>query len=750
MPFMGLVCRALLGLLCAVAAQGQGVDYSKQIHPVLAARCLGCHNGARGQAGLSLAARKDILRGGVSGPAIRPGDGAASLLVQRIDGSKGPRMPMAGAPLDEPTIALIRKWIDEGARMDGAGSAAAAAVQFSLGLKPPDEGGIDRILAAYYRKHKVPAAEPVSDAVFARRVHFDLWGLPPDPVQLARFVEDKRADKRARLVEELLGHQRNYAEHWISFWNDLLHNDEGVVYHGERASITPWLLKALEENKRYDEFVRELIAPSKGGPAGFVQGVTWRGTVNASQTPPMQAAQNSAQVFLGVNLKCNSCHDSFISHWKLKEAYSLAAFFSNEPLEIVRCDMSTGEKAQPAFLFPELGGAPAEAGLEERRAAAARLFTAKENGLFARTIVNRVWRRLFGRGLVEPVDEMESAAWHPPLLEWLAADFVAGGYDMKRLLAAIMTSEAYQLPSVAAGSLREGQYVFSGPWPRRLTAEQFADSIAALTGEWRVRVDNRPVPGMYAREWRFKANAMTRALGRPSRDGAVTERLTESTTLQALELTNGRVLNQWLKEGAARMAGQPVPAPQNLFDSGLMRATTKVEVDIDIMGRKQLRLLVMDVDSYDPSRVRVYWRGARLIGATGEQPVEEESQLGRERLVELAGKGWMRFRATLALDTSANQSDIAPAVRAFVFEEPPNMARLVAVSGAPPVVPPSAEQSAEMLARQIYLHCLSREPQDGEIRSLLPLLGAGGGISREGLQDVLWMVLMSPEFQFIR
>ncbi len=750
MPFMGLVRRALLGLLCAVAAHGLSVDYSKQIHPILASRCLGCHNGPRGQAGLSLAAKQDILRGGVSGPAIRPGDGAGSLLVKRIDGRKGPRMPMAGAPLDEPSIALIRKWIDEGARMDAAAAAPALPAHFSLGLKPPVEGGIDTILAAYYRKHQEPPAAPVNDAVFARRAYFDLWGLPPDPDQLARFLADQRADKRARLVEELLGHQRNYAEHWISFWNDLLHNDEGVVYHGERASITPWLLKALEENLRYDEFVRELIAPSKSGPAGFVQGVTWRGTVNASQTPPMQAAQNSAQVFLGINLKCNSCHDSFISHWKLKEAYSLAAFFSKEPLEIVRCDMNTGEKAQPAFLFPELGGAPAEAGLEERRAAAARLFTATENGLFARTIVNRVWRRLLGRGLVEPVDEMEAAAWHPPLLEWLAADFVAGGYDMKRLLRTIMTSEAYQRPSVPAGILRDGQYVFSGPWPRRLTAEQFADSVAALTGEWRVRVDNRPVPGTYAREWRFKANALTRALGRPIRDAAVTERLTESTTLQALELTNGRVLNQWLKEGATRMTGQPVPAPQNLFDSGLMRASTKVNVDIDLTGRKQLRLLVVDVDSYDPSRIRVYWRGARLVGPAGEEPLEEETQLGRERVVELAGKGWTRFRATLVVDPAANQSDIAPAVRGFAFEDPPNMARLVAVSGAPPVPPPTPERSPQRLVRRIYLHALSRQPLDGEIRSLSALLGAGGGIDKEGLQDVLWMVLMSPEFQFIR
>ena len=136
-----------------------------------------------------------------------------------------------------------------------------------------------------------------------------------------------------RLVATLLADNRKYAENWISFWNDLLRNDEGVTYYSEtagRRSITDWLLNALESNTPYNQWIERLLNPiGPGDPEGFIVGVNWRGTVSASQTPALQAAQNTAQVFLGVNLKCNSCHDSFISKWKLKDAYGLAAYFSD-------------------------------------------------------------------------------------------------------------------------------------------------------------------------------------------------------------------------------------------------------------------------------------------------------------------------------------------------------------------------------------------------------------------------------------
>ena len=117
--------------------------------------------------------------------------------------------------------------------------------------------------------------------------------------------EDADPHKRERLVDELLANRTSYSQHWISFWNDLLRNDEGVEYAGDRESITKWLLRALEQNLPYDRLSISAVEPYSSGTKwrGFLIGVNWRGDVSASQTPAMQAAQNGAQAFLGVNLK---------------------------------------------------------------------------------------------------------------------------------------------------------------------------------------------------------------------------------------------------------------------------------------------------------------------------------------------------------------------------------------------------------------------------------------------------------------
>ena len=151
--------------------------------------------------------------------------------------------------------------------------------------------------------------------------------------------------------------------------------------------------------------------------------MNWRGETSAAVTPWMQAAQNTAQAFLGINLKCNACHDSFVSRWKLKDAYALAAYFSPEPsLQLYRCDVAQNKFAEPAFLFPELDRAPRT---DVRWPIAAprprQIFTDPRNGRLPRTLVNRIWHRLLGRGLVAKPDEMDGRPWSPELLDFLAA-----------------------------------------------------------------------------------------------------------------------------------------------------------------------------------------------------------------------------------------------------------------------------------------------------------------------------------------
>lgn len=418
--------------------------------------------------------------------------------MQRITGETQPRMPLGGAPLSERETAIIRSWIDQGARATPSSEAAKAKGESPLPLSSPDPvpqvwtswtAPLDRFVAAYLSAQGVKEPQAASDAQFARRATLDIWGLLPEPDALRAFLNDRGPDKREKLVARLLSDETKYAEHWISFWNDLLRNDEGVTYHSENASrktITDWLLASLKSNLPYDQFVSKLLNPTTpSDPEGFLIGVNWRGTVSASQTPAMQAAQNTAQIFLGLNLKCNACHDSFISKWKLKQAYAMASYFSVEPkLQLFRCDIAQQEFAEPAFLFPELNRAPASNSLADRRATAAAIFTDPRNGRMPRTLVNRIWQRLVGHGLVNDPDEMDGEPWNAAVLDFLASDFVEHRYDLKYLIATIVNSRTYQMPAVKSSGAQPGRYAFRGPEVRRITAEQFADAIGAITGEW--------------------------------------------------------------------------------------------------------------------------------------------------------------------------------------------------------------------------------------------------------------------------
>ncbi len=734
----------LVALALSRVTAGAAVDFAKDVHPILVLKCSGCHSGEKGQGGLSVNTRAELLKGGVSGAAMVAGASADSRLIQRVTGDKAPRMPMGREPLSAEEIGILRGWIDQGAVWNP--SPVIDAPRAPLALRKPALSSIDEILNI--------KQESVSDAIFVRRAYLDVWGLLPTPEQRKQFLDGSSSEKRAKLIDGLLANRQNYAERWISFWNDLLHNDEGVTYIGDRRSITPWLLSALKENLPYNKFVSSLINPrGKTDPEGFLIGVNWRGDVSASQTPTMQAAQNSAQVFLGVNLKCNSCHDSFISTWKLKDAYGLASFFSKDKLELVRCDIATGQMSAPKFLYPELGGVSENATLDQRRAAAARLFTMRENGRFARTFVNRVWRKLLGRGIVEPADDMDAKPFNQDLIDWLAWDFAAHGYDVQYLVRQIMVSRAYQLPAT------DSQAEFRGPQFRRLQAEQVADAISSITGEWRVKASSTGAAGTYSRDWALKTDSLARALGRPMRDFAVTERLSDSSTLQTLELVNGQTLATLLHVGAQRLLGKPEPAPANLFDSGVVRGNTAV-VDIDITGLNELRLLVIDHDSYDLSKVKIGWGSAEFIGPDGSVPLPANGKLKpkksdsmdavigavpSELIYDIKGKGYTRFRASFAVDESSLSSDISPAVRAFVFKQAPNMRRLVNVQGEAPAALPPALETTDQIVTRMYRHALGRDPNAEERRIAEELLKSGV----DGLEDLLWAILLSPEFQFI-
>jgi hypothetical protein len=172
-----------------------------------------------------------------------------------------------------------------------------------------------------------------------------------------------------------------------------------------------------------------------------------------------------------------------VSDWTLADAYGLAAVFSDGPLELVRCDQPTGTMSVARALYPQLGSIDPRADRPARMRQLSEVLTGRQNGRLSRTIVNRLWARLLGRGLVEPLDDMDKPAWNADLLDWLAEDLVAHQYDLKHTIAVIMTSRAYQLPTTDT-VVSPKDYVFRGPQVRRLTAEQFCDALSSLTDEW--------------------------------------------------------------------------------------------------------------------------------------------------------------------------------------------------------------------------------------------------------------------------
>ena len=310
------------------------------------------------------------------------------------------------------------------------------------------------------------------------------------------------------------------------------------------------------------QFVKELVSPDESSK-GFIEGIKWRGVVNASQRTEMQAAQNVSQVFLGLNLKCASCHNSFISDWKLEDAYAFANIFADTTLEINRCDKPTGKFTDARMLWKELGNIDNKASVSVKRAQLAENLVKPQNGRLYRTIVNRMWAQIMGRGFIEPLDMMDNEPWSQDMLDWMAFDFQQNQSNIKDLIYLITTSNTYQLPSAGFKDPNEivsKEYKFTGRLRKRLSAEQFADAGAALFGPLfpdsmvrykpTIKSLKNQTSQLFTRASLVVNNPFLTALGRPNRETVSTGRESQANLLQALELTNGERFNSMLKKGA--------------------------------------------------------------------------------------------------------------------------------------------------------------------------------------------------------
>jgi hypothetical protein len=346
----------------------------------------------------------------------------------------------------------------------------------------------------------------LDDDEFLRRVTLDATGLIPTPEQIASFQKDKSPDRRSKAIDTLLA-SPSWADQWVSYWQDVLAENPGMLKPtlNNTGPFRWFIYESFRDDKPLDRFVTELVRMDGslyfGGPAGFSM-------ASENDVPMAAKAHIVAKAFLGVELQCARCHDAPYHPFKQEQLFSLAAMLKQAPLKVpasssiptnanitigrvVKVTLPPGSVVKPAWPFPDLVAAGELKGGNRKpgdtREELAALIVDPRNERFAKVIVNRVWKRHFGWGLVEPVDDWSATSKpsHPELLDWLAREFVISGYDLKHVARLVLNSHAYQRAADGnSGPAPEPEArLFAGPARRRLTAEQVVDSLFAAVGK---------------------------------------------------------------------------------------------------------------------------------------------------------------------------------------------------------------------------------------------------------------------------
>lgn len=415
--------------------------------------------------------------------------------------------------------------------------------------EPPEFNFIDGHIYAKLRAIQVLPSDLSGDAEFLRRASFDTTGLPPEPEEVRTFLADVRPDKRARKIEELLEREA-FGDFWAAHWLELSGTHEG----GDSARfknmwvLSAWLRDAVNRNLPYDEFVRALVAgkgSSLENPAvGF----------GLNRLPKQEIVP---QLFLGVRLECAQCHDHPFDVWKQADYRALGEFFadlgakqgphdsySSEGLRFVAPEkFLPWERGKTARLRLPDGGNVDFPVQHDRRDALVDWMFAAGRRMTARALVNRTWGKLFGRGIVDPVDDMRfsNPPVNEPLLAALADDFIDHDYDFKHLVRTILNSRTYQLSSIPNAENAGETVNFSHARVRRLSAEQLLDAVVEATGvEEPFRVGP---PGLRAVQIPYEkaGSRFLTMFGRPEerKTACVCIRSDETTLPQVLHLING-------------------------------------------------------------------------------------------------------------------------------------------------------------------------------------------------------------------
>lgn len=430
----------------------------------------------------------------------------------------------------------------------------------------PERNYIDRILNAKLKQLQIPPSPTVGDSQFLRRAYLDAIGALPTPDETRAFLADPDPLKREKLIDKLLA-RSEFADFWTLKWADILRVNESFMDEKGVKDMHSWIRRAVVEDRPLDQFVRDLLAAS-GNSADSP-------TVNFYRTManPEEMAETISQLFMGVRMNCAKCHNHPFERWTQDEYFSLAAFFAkmrlhkHDPKEKQAGTVTLTMNDNGRIVHPRTNLVvplrfPGEPVIQlppqtDPRKHLVDWLVNPQNAYFTRTLANRIWFHLMGRGIVEPVDDFRDSnpAISDELLDALAQDLAKNGYRLKHLVRTIMLSETYQRTAQPNELNKDDTLYFSRAQARLLTAEQMLDAICALTGV----PESHPRLPAGARAVQIEGaktdNMFLKVFNRPARNLACEcERERESNLSQALQLIANRSVQDKIHSDKGRVA----------------------------------------------------------------------------------------------------------------------------------------------------------------------------------------------------
>ncbi|MGF1583351.1 MAG: DUF1549 and DUF1553 domain-containing protein [Gemmataceae bacterium] len=431
---------------------------------------------------------------------------------------------------------------------------------------PQEHNFVDRHVFSKLKMLSIQPSKLCSDEVFIRRAYLDVCAILPTPQEVQRFLSDDSKNKRVELIDSLLD-RPEYADFWSMKWLDVLRSTRSKLGNGAIA-YQKWLRGHVAKNTPFNKVAHELLTANgntyEDGPANYYK-VT---------RDPTELAEVTAQLFFGIRMQCAKCHNHPFEKWTQDDYYSTAAFFARvqrkrvakskkdkSKAEIISVSsggdvkhLRTGQVMAPKFL----GGRIAKiAAKQDRREVFANWLTNKDNPFFAKSVVNRIWFHLMGRGIVDPVDDFRDSnpSANDALLDALADDFVKNNYDIKHVIRTIMTSRTYQLSAITNKYNKDDEKYFSHAVTKVLTAEQLLDAISQVT-EVPSTFNGFP-KGTRATQLPDGEvnNNFMKTFNQPARELACEcERGSGASLAQALQMLNGKTVHTRLRDAKNRIS----------------------------------------------------------------------------------------------------------------------------------------------------------------------------------------------------